>query len=204
MYTLYHESGWEINQWLQLSLYTSPGGFDVAWPFAIPFKNLHLNSDCDSSHFKELLSHLALSQRVNWKQNCSVVMKSRYNPGCVCSADYLCHNLQKCTRRGKKEAILNLCPSLLFKPESQIPHCPDTSVGHEAICHSIFLWLTGYVTVGYCHALVNPGTLPICHSSGAWHCTKTMLRAMQISMSHTTGKSGVFKEKLPRLLEKYV
>lgn len=59
-----------------------------------------------------------------------------------------------------------------------------------------FLWVTSVCTVDCCHALVNPAPLPFCHSRHGSHYSNTMLRAMQIAISDTTSRSGIFMEKL--------
>lgn len=66
-----------------------------------------------------------------------------------------------------------------------------------------FLWVTSPCTRGYCHALVNPASRPLCHSWKGWHYTNTMLRAMPVAISDTTSKSGIFMEEPESHAEKH-
>lgn len=65
--------------------------------------------------------------------------------------------------QGKRWAMLNSWSSEFLKPESQIPHCLDTSAGYWTIWGSLSV-SDKLCTVGCCHALVNPAPLPFCHS----------------------------------------
>ena len=68
-----------------------------------------------------------------------MVMKSRYNPVCVCVSACVCVRVQQLSTtpernvpgRVKGVKMLNTWPSELLKPESHIPHRLDTSWATE-------------------------------------------------------------------------
>lgn len=163
----------------------------ISWRFrCIPspvtaFKDQLLNIDCDSSQFKELLPHLPFSMWVNWEQNCSVVMKSRYSPSVwVTTTPYFYHTSEECTRQGKERKDAKLVA--YGAPKTWQSH--STSSRHFIGCWTILGSLIvsdKLCTVGCCHALVNPAPLPFCHSRRCSHYTNTMLRVMQIAVSDT-------------------
>lgn len=187
---------------------TLPLNVKISWCFrCIPvttFKDQLLNIDCGSSQFKELLPNLPLSMWVNWEQDCSVVMKSRYNPSMwATTTPCLYHTGEECTRQGKERKDTKVVAR--GAPKTWQSH--STSSRHFIGCWTIqgsLIVSDKLCTVGCCRALVNPAPLPFCHSRRCSHYTNTMLRVMQIAVSDTASNSRVVMEKLQSCVEKHV